>query len=68
MKKLFAISAAAMYLVAGADYQGKGIEQKGARLECVDKCDQILKDEKAAEQSRRGRQIHLVNLDDRSQI
>ena len=72
MKKLLTLSAAAFALVAGAkgqDYENNGkLQQHNAGGNCPNKCEEILKFEKAAAQARKGRKIHLVDLDDQRQL
>jgi hypothetical protein len=65
MKRLITFSAAALALVANAAQSTK-LQNEGGK--CEDKCVKILRDEKAAAESHRGRRIHLIDLDDKKQL
>jgi hypothetical protein len=64
MKRLLTLSAAAFVLVVGVQAGGK-LSRSNESDKCGNKCEEILKFEKAAAEARRGRKIHLVDLNDK---
>ena len=64
MKRLLTLSAAAFALVAGVQEGGK-LSRSNNSGGCGNKCEEILKFEKAAAEARKGREIHLVDLNDK---